>query len=208
MSTESREHLSAFMDGEVHRESARFLVRRLAADCGLRDTWARYHLIRDCLRRQDGEFVAHGLRDRVHGLLEGETAHADGRSRGWWLRTVAGTAIAASVAVAAVLVVTPERATVPESAGGQTAQQGTVEPFVSPNIRTRLPKSQPVNLSGTEPEESREINAYLLRHYQVAGGAGGRNFVSFVPIVVTQGIVAADANREAETIQVKESGVR
>jgi hypothetical protein len=30
------------------------------------------------------------------------------------------------------------------------------------------------------------MNSYLLRHYQVAGSAGGKGFVSFVPIVVTQ----------------------
>lgn len=173
------------MDGEISHESARFLVRRLAADAGLRETWARYHLIRDCLRQQDGEFVTHELRERVQGALAAEPA-PEPRARGaGWLRKAVGTAIAASVALVAVLIVVPDQAPVSSPAAAPADQQAALKPFVSPNIGAPV-ASRPVNLSGTDPDSS-EINAYLLRHYQVAGGAGGRGFVSFVPIVVTQG---------------------
>lgn len=190
-STESRENLSAFMDGEVGQESARFLVRRLLADGGLRDTWSRYHLIRDCLRQQDGEFVAPELQDRVHEALAAEPEPVSG-SRASWLRPALGMAIAASVALAAVMVVTPERSPVPGPAAGSVNRQAAAEPesFVSPNIGSLVPVSQPVNLSGVEAGGAREINAYLLRHYQVTGNAGGRGFVSFMPIVATQGAFA------------------
>jgi len=200
MTTESREFLSSFMDGESTQESARFLVRRLASDDGLRETWARYHLIRDCLRRQDGEFVSHELRERVSGALEAEPMPAAGPG-GRWLRSAVGTAIAASVALAAVLVVGPERAVVNGPAKDSASTQPAAVPFVSPNIGL-VPDSQPVNLSGSEALPERDIGAYLLRHYQVTGGAGGRGFVSFVPVVVMQGT----AVRPEETAVSPETG--
>ena len=55
MNKESKEHLSSLMDGEVSQETGRFLVRRLGADGEWRQAWARYHLVRDCLRHQDGK---------------------------------------------------------------------------------------------------------------------------------------------------------
>jgi sigma-E factor negative regulatory protein RseA len=200
MNTESREHLSSFMDGEVSHDSARFLVRRLAADGGLRETWVRYHLIRDCLRQQDGDFVSHELRDRVQGALADEPAHVAGGRRDGWMRSAVGVAIAASVALAAVLAVGPDSVPGPQPAGEVVSQQPSAEPFVSPNIRTMTPQSQPVNLSGSESAENPEINAYLLRHYQVTGGAGGRGFVSFVPIVITHSLPAKLPAAEADTV--------
>ena len=53
MSKETREHISCLMDGEVSREASRFLVRRLGSDIELSATWARYHLVRDCLRNPE-----------------------------------------------------------------------------------------------------------------------------------------------------------
>ena len=61
MSKETREHLSALVDGEISRETSRFLVRRLGADDELRATWTRYHLVRDCLRHQDGAIAGDDL---------------------------------------------------------------------------------------------------------------------------------------------------
>jgi sigma-E factor negative regulatory protein RseA len=190
MNTESREQLSSLMDGEITPDAARFLVRRLAADDGLRETWSRYHLIRDCLQQQDGALAAVELGQRVRGALAEEPGQTAAGRRGGWFRPAVGTAIAASVALAAVLVIAPGEGPAPESLVETPAGTAAAEPFVSPNIRGLVPSSQPVNLSGTEGNDGREINAYLLRHYQVTGSAGGRGFVSFVPIVVTQGVAA------------------
>lgn len=207
MNTESREHLSAFMDGEVTPDSARFLVRRLVTDDALRNTWSRYHLIRDCLRQQDGEFAAPELRERLNQALAAEPAPG-ARVSGRWLRPALGAAIAASVALAAVLVVAPERSPQPgpASAPPNRVAAAAPEPFVSPNIGGLVPVSQPVNLSGTEASGAREINAYLLRHYQVTGSAGGRGFVSFMPIVATHGVAArADAGASLPASRKDES---
>jgi len=61
MSKESREHLSSLMDGEISKETGRFLVRRLGSDAELRMTWTRYHLVRDCLRHHEGSLAGDDL---------------------------------------------------------------------------------------------------------------------------------------------------
>ena len=192
MNTESREHLSTLMDGEINRETGRFMIRRLGSDSELQGVWSRYHLIRDCLRHQAGAFAADGLHDKVRQALADE---APGKKRSGlqaqWLKPVAGLAIAASVALMAVVAVTPgqQAGTAP---AGEMVEVAAPEAFTSPNILSRGPTSRQASLSGgTAPNSAMgrndgRMNAYLLRHYQVAGSAGGKGFVSFVPIVVTQ----------------------
>ena len=108
MSKETREHLSSLMDGEISREASRFLVRRLGSDEELCSTWARYHVVRDCLRDQEGGFSSEDLCARVNQALENDRTHtARSGPATRWLRPVAGMAIAASVALVAVMAVNP-----------------------------------------------------------------------------------------------------
>lgn len=201
MNLESREHLSSLMDGEVSRETGRFLMRGLGADDGLRQTWARYHLIRDCLRYQDGQFTRNDLSSRVQRVLSDDPVVSHrfvfGRT---WLKPFIGAALAASVALIAILTVSqgslPGTATA--SPAAKMTQTAAAESFTSPNISSMSPMSQPVSLSGRSGQDRQRMNAYLLRHYQVTEGAGGRGFVSFVPIVVTQAPAAARSGYEEE----------
>ncbi len=111
MSKETREHLSALVDGEISLETSRFLVRRLGTDDELRATWTRYHLIRDCLRHQDGSIAGEDLCARVGRALESEqpVKHSRPFPTGW-LKPVAGLAIAASVALMAIVASRPRHA--------------------------------------------------------------------------------------------------
>lgn len=191
--TESREHLSSLMDGEVSQETGRFLVRRLGADGNLRETWARYHLIRDCLRNQEGQFVQTELSNRVHRALSEDMSPASGRPPlNKWFRPAAGFAVAASVALIAVMTVTGGNQLDLKPSVANPLSSVVNESFTSPNIAAGTPRSTPVNLSGTSDRENQRMNAYFLRHYQVTGDAGGRGFVPFVPIVVTQEAVEAE----------------
>jgi len=192
MTTESREHLSCLMDGEISRETGRFLVRRLGADEELCATWARYHVVRDCLRHGGDRFAGEGLSSRVRRAIEGESLPgAPHRKRLSWLKPAAGLAVAASVALLAIVAVGP---------GSQTAQQPTsgladskpAGTFTSPESLSPTPISRQVSLSGGPAGDSR-MNAYLLRHYQATGSTGGKGFVSFVPIVITSSARSADA---------------
>jgi len=185
MNIESKEHLSSFMDGEFSEETGRFLVRRLGADDSLRQTWARYHLVRDCLRHQDGQFARRDLSHGVHIAISGEPQLVARTFRSpSWLKPFAGVALAASVALFAVLTVSQSTKPDLKPADAALAQTAPVESFKTPNILAATPQSQPVNLSGSTNSGNQRMNTYLLRHYQASGQSGGRGFVSFVPILV------------------------
>lgn len=195
MTTESREHLSCLMDGEISRETGRFLVRRLGADEELCATWARYHLVRDCLRHGDGSFAEEGLSGRVRRAIERESLPVAPRGkRPAWLKPALGLAVAASVALMAIVAVEP---------GGQPSQQSTTSltdsaptgAFTSPQSLSPTPISRQVSLSGGPAGDSR-MNAYLLRHYQATGSTGGKGFVTFVPIVITSSAQAGNAGQD------------
>ncbi|SEV95663.1 sigma-E factor negative regulatory protein [Luteibacter sp. 329MFSha] len=106
MSEANREILSAGMDGELSREEIRFLLRRLEADPVLADTWERLHVARDGLRRQGAPLVSGDFASRVMAAIDAEPA-ASAAPRRRWLHWSAGGAIAASVAVAALMLAQP-----------------------------------------------------------------------------------------------------
>lgn len=194
------------MDGEISKETSRFLVRRLGADSELRGTWARYHLVRDCLRYQEGGLPGVDLCGRVQQALEDETPQmaprrlASNFTKSGWLKPVAGMAVAASVALMAIITVGPGQS--PDSTpAGELAGNPQAESFVSPNnVLAGGPRSQQVSVLGGTGNSSRKMNSYLLRHYQVTGSTGGKGFVTFVPIVVTQAAAQADAQADPQRV--------
>lgn len=75
MNTTNFEDLSAFVDGELGKSESAFFLRRFAHDDELRRRYARYHLIRDCLRSPlIAAPVDAGLAVRISGALKNETA--------------------------------------------------------------------------------------------------------------------------------------
>jgi sigma-E factor negative regulatory protein RseA len=125
MSEANMENLSAAVDGELSRDELRFLLRRLDRDASLTDTWARYHVAGDGLRRQLPAMASAGFAARVMEAIEGEQAAGQAApKRRDWLRLSVGGAIAASVAVAALMVSQP---TAPD-AGHAVASANVVSP--------------------------------------------------------------------------------
>jgi sigma-E factor negative regulatory protein RseA len=113
MSDANMENLSAAMDGELSKEELRFLLRRLDHDTSLLHVWTRYHVAADGLRHQLPAMASSGFATRVMQLIEDEqTASQAAPPRRDWLRLSVGGAIAASVAVAALMVSQP---TAPDS---------------------------------------------------------------------------------------------
>jgi negative regulator of sigma E activity len=97
-----REELSAFMDGELDADRARFLQQRLRHDTELRARWERWQLQSSAMRRQAQPLPA-DFADRVASVLDAEAVNAvPARSRA--LRWAGGAALAASFAVAGVFV--------------------------------------------------------------------------------------------------------
>ncbi|MDQ7994724.1 MAG: sigma-E factor negative regulatory protein [Luteibacter sp.] len=107
MSEANREILSAGMDGELSREELRFLLRRIEADAGLADVWSRYHAGRDGLRGEDRPSVSPDFASRVMAAIDAESVVVSAAPRRRWLHWSAGGAIAASVAVAALMLSQP-----------------------------------------------------------------------------------------------------
>lgn len=110
MDPTSREDLSALMDGELAAEPTRFLLRRLDHDPELGATWSRWHLIRACLAsdpaRMPGPALGNDFASRVAAAVQAEAAPRRARRR-LWARYMGGGAIAAGVAVAALMLNTP-----------------------------------------------------------------------------------------------------
>jgi sigma-E factor negative regulatory protein RseA len=196
MSKESLEHLSSLMDGELSRETGLFMTRRLSSDEALCDTWERYHLIRDCIRQPGSKQVVTGLCAKISASLELEEAPAMSPwNRNRWLKPASGLAIAASVALMAIVVTAPQPAGLP-GADDSVVSESANQPFVSPNNLPLAPRSQAVSYAPSEQANSNRLNAYLLRHNQMARTAGRQGFVSFVPIVATPIVPAKDTAEE------------
>jgi Meckel syndrome type 1 protein len=113
---DDRETLSALLDGELPGDAARFALKRLSHDVQWRDTCGRWQLIGDAMRGEAGAVAPAGFAAgvaRTLGQYRGADATSEAvqagrpvaaRSRGGWL---VGAALAASLALAAVLVVKP-----------------------------------------------------------------------------------------------------
>jgi hypothetical protein len=117
------EQLSAWMDGALSPEEARFLERRLQHDAGLRAKWERLQLARSCLRGHDLRPMP-GLADRVAVELAQPGSGAT-RSRPWL-----GWAVAASLAALAVAFV--PRLSSPDAAPAVADAPITPAPSVPP----------------------------------------------------------------------------
>lgn len=92
------EQLSAYMDGELSDEQARFLQRRLEHDLELRRKWQRLQVAASCMKGQPWLPARSGLGEGVQAALAASAAAAS-PSR----RPLAGWAVAASLAALAVV---------------------------------------------------------------------------------------------------------
>jgi len=205
MSKESLEHLSSLMDGEVEKDSGMFLTRRLFSDDELCETWERYHLIRDCIRQPGSKHLVTGMSHKLNAKLDAESAPSISVWRSQpWLKPVSGLAIAASVALMAVVVATPQNGAVPTQGSDIALAQPANAPFVTPNAALISPESQAVSFSTSGESEAQRLNAYLFRHNQMARTAGRQGFVSFVPIVANQNAVEVTENVQPEETRTEQ----
>jgi sigma-E factor negative regulatory protein RseA len=155
------EQVSAAVDGEIDAAEWPLLQRQLSADDGCRGRWSRYHLIGDALRgRSSGPRADNGFADRVaSGVAAGEQSGLpSGRSR--WLRSAAGTAIAASVAALALLTL---RVDEPKPLD----EPGVIVPVTAnPKLpgAIRYAAGPTVQWERTRPEVQAQLNTLLSDH--------------------------------------------
>ncbi|AKS42445.1 sigma-E factor negative regulatory protein [Wenzhouxiangella marina] len=176
--SDSTEHLSSLMDGELDAQGREFVLRRLSSDAGMSATWRRYHLVRACMHQ---EFtVTTCIVDRVSAAVAEESAPG---SAGFprWFKPLAGGAIAASAALFAIVAINSSLLQRNQSVLGDDQPGFVAQPTVLDQPFSQQPV--PVSFSEISPAERQRINSYLLRHNQAVGGSG---FVSYLPIVTGQ----------------------
>lgn len=148
MNQDTAENLSAGIDGELSKEQLRFLLRRLDHDASLRQTWARYHIARDGLRRQLPPMAPAGFVDRVMLAVGQESRPASTVRRNHWLRWSTGGAIAASVAAAALMIGQPTGDAERNITTATSQQSRVVAATTSSTNKPTSPAAVPPWLSG------------------------------------------------------------
>jgi len=168
MTDQIREQMSALIDGELPRDEVGLLVRRMARDAELKRAFGNYVLAGESLRAPGSVLASPGFAARVSAAIgEGDVAEVaappvPARAPIRWRRPLAATAVAASAALAAVLLVRPD--------GGEPQQFAARSgaPETLPVV------SLPVGGSSPTPGENQRLAGYMVVHGQYATPIGRR----------------------------------
>jgi negative regulator of sigma E activity len=169
MTDQIREQMSALLDGELPQGEVGLLVRRMARDAELKRAFGNYVLAGESLRAPGGVVASQGFAARVSAAIDaGEVpgmvaTPVPARAHVRWRRPLAATAVAASAALAAVLLVRPD--------GGddQLFAERSGAPATPPVV------TLPVGGSSPTPAQNQRLAGYLVTHGQYATPIGRRN---------------------------------
>lgn len=185
------EDLSAWMDGELPPDQARFLERRLAGDPALRARFERWQVASASLRGQALRLMPVRLADDIGAAVSAQP-RPPGR-RGFW----AAGAVAAALALALLpgLVdngaaprlppAAPDLAARPEPPPLQVAPVAPVSPLPSGAEGLALaprPGARPWPRSPVA-RDPRAMEAYLVRHNAAMAADGLGGFMPYVDVV-------------------------
>jgi sigma-E factor negative regulatory protein RseA len=181
MKQDTNEILSALMDDEITIDTAE-RIGEIARDDELRQTWYRYHLIRDAIQGEINSDIDCSMAQRISRLLADEPVVLapvnSGRNR--YIKPIAGLAIAASVAAAVLLgIQVSNRQAAPEStpafASNTVPQAPRTVQFVSSN-------SGPANTANST-NVTFPMNRYLVNYNEHRANSGVRGMLPYVRIV-------------------------
>lgn len=180
MTTHTDEQLSAFMDGELSAPDAERLISEILDSDELRSRWATYHLLGHSLHGEKSNSTV-DLSQRISRALANEptvlSPQPVKRHIPAFFKQVAGMAVAAMVAAAAVLMVQPEEQRLFNPAGS-----GEVATVSSPARQSIVPVTvNGVNWSVAKPSVASRLNAYLVNHN--AYSTAVRGTLPYAPIV-------------------------
>jgi negative regulator of sigma E activity len=172
MTNQIREQMSALLDGELPPDEVGLLVRRLERDAGLRKAFGNYVLAGESLRAPGAIMASPGFAARVAAAIDDgvvpvavpQAVH--GREPLRWRRPLAATALAASAALAAVLLVRPGA-----DQGARLAANGS-------DAAMATVASLPAGGSSPTPAQNQRLASYLVAHGQYASPLGRRNLWS------------------------------
>jgi sigma-E factor negative regulatory protein RseA len=176
MTDQIREQISALIDGELPDDEVGLLVRRLERDEHLRGVFSRYVLAGEAARSPGGLLASRGFSARVSAAI-GEVslpasdvgAEVPARRR-WYNQPAFATAIAASAAIAAVLLV-----------GRGYQQAGQVAQDSLERVRDSFAALPALGqASSPTPAHSQRLASYLVAHGQFSNPIGRRTAWSSV----------------------------
>ena len=174
MTDRIREQMSALLDGELPGDEMGLLVRRLERDEQLRRAFGNYVLAGEALRSPSCPLASARFAAKVSAAIDAGTVEVPrvrpGRpSPVRWARPAIATAVAASAAVVAVLLVKPAMQETAVVAGGAVQQ-----------AQRALASLPIIAESSPTPAHSQRLAGYLMAHSQFAGAIGRRNVWSSV----------------------------
>lgn len=188
------ESLSSLFDGELAADESKFLLRRVSADREMADTWSRWSLAAVAMRRQAALPMASDFAERVANAVADEPALRSGARP--LLRWAGGLAVAASVALVALLAMTPEQMGAGQSGlaqnqrgAAQVATSGLRESdlrpqFAAPADTVAATAVGTVLQFGAERDGlSPELQDYMIRHNAMLHQAGIGGFVPYVDVI-------------------------
>ena len=159
-----RMQISAFVDGELPQNEAELLLRRMCQDRDLRQQAAEYLAMGRVMRGERSLSGEGKLRERISAALDDQSLQADieipDTSAPRFLRPVAGVAIAATVALAALL--------------GLQQLSGVPGTKVDPDIDIVADENTYI----VPEHDDDQLREYFLRHSASASYWGANNFNS------------------------------
>lgn len=198
MNDSIREQLSALSDGELASDSARFLLKRLDHDPELGETWERYHLIRDCLRRQrrlaPPDFAASVMAGIESDALPGQSRQASRSGRGRLAGWLGGGAVAAAVAVVALLAIGPGQSPVPGMPQGNLANVASITTAdLAPAWRLSPVSDRQAVVLSALPSQG-ELDAYFMQHAEGSASSGQLGVLPYVQTVAAKPVIGVDCD--------------
>jgi negative regulator of sigma E activity len=187
MNEELDSQLSAMFDDELPAGECELLARRLSRDELLKARWGRYAVVGAVIRAERGVRLNATLAGRVNAALSAEPELGSGpgavpEPRGgmrWW-QPVAGGALAASVAAAAVLWLRTEA-----PAGSLTAQRtGAAAPAAALTAVNLTPSAANSYVTPAAPKvrpmvaPSTQLANYVVAHSMFSSPVARRNLLS------------------------------
>lgn len=188
MNKSNKEQLSAFIDGEHGTDN---VLDKLIYDEEMKQTWSRYHLIGDCLRDNMPQQISNQMSQNVSQALQNEPTVLAPKKKPLDLKPLAGFAIAASVAMAAVFTIQTDNDVVsPSNNAPAVANVAPVQ--ITPQTETlnfSQPQALPAAVTHSDTPNSvanERLNNYLLNHNEYRSNAGMNGIMPHVRMVTIE----------------------
>jgi sigma-E factor negative regulatory protein RseA len=169
--------ISAFVDGELPETEAQLLLRRLSQDVELRQQAAEYFAIGRALRGQSSIAEIGGLRGRIAAAIDDRLVEQEfdeiepvGRR---YARPLAGFAIAATVAIAAIFglqQMSTVPGTGPDAALSVVAEGAAEESYTVPDMEYFERHSRSTSETGNNSFDFRRVSAELNEDGELIDG--------------------------------------